>query len=214
MNRHSRNIAALLKNQTARRLSREERRRRAQRTRILLTYLCFLALLSLALLRLAVPVKADATQPQKPPEAAQTAFTDGRSPGDDTPALVACYMDTEQAENELIQEALLSRAHKLENVTITHYDCCVRCCGKSDGITASGRKATPGVTVGVDPAIIPLGSDVLVDYGAGELHYLRADDTGSSVNGKHLDVCVESHEKAISLGVKTATVYWAEQEEP
>ena len=130
------------------------------------------------------------------------------------PGLVRCYLTEEEqeaAENELIEAALLSHAVRLDDVTVTHYCTCSRCCGKSDGITASGRRATPGVSVAVDPSIIPLGSDVLVDYGDGELHYYRADDTGSAVKGAHIDLCMESHEAAIQAGVRTATIYFIEE---
>lgn len=74
-------------------------------------------------------------------------------------------------------------------------------------ITKSGRLATPGVTAAVDPAVIPLGSDILVDFGDGVLQYLRADDTGKGVVGNHIDICVESHDEAVELGRTTATVY-------
>ena len=119
----------------------------------------------------------------------------------------------ESNENERIEAALLARAHVIEDCVVSHYDCCVACCGKDDGITASGRRATPGVTVAVDPGVLPLGSDVLVDYGDGEIHYYRADDVGGAVQGNHIDLCVESHELANQLGMRTATVYWVEQEE-
>ena len=119
---------------------------------------------------------------------------------------------TEDFENENIEAALFAWANVIEDVTVTHYDCCVQCCGKDDGITASGRKATPGVTVAVDPNVIPLGSDVLVDYGDGEIHYYRADDTGGAVKGNHIDLCVGSHEEALQLGRRTATVYWVAAE--
>ena len=139
---------------------------------------------------------------------------DGRLPGDDVPATERCYMTDEEVqesfENENIEQALLAKANKIENVKVTHYCCCVKCCGKADGITYSGVKATPGVTVAVDTSIIPLGSDVLVDYGDGEIHYYRADDTGSAIKGNKLDLCVSSHQDAINLGVRTATVYWVE----
>lgn len=122
----------------------------------------------------------------------------------------------ETNENELIEQALLQNAVKIENVTMTHYCICKKCCGKSPdnpayGITASGRKATPYVSVAVDPDVIPLGSDVLVDYGDGEIHYFRADDTGGAVDGHHIDLCVGSHQEAIELGVKTVTVWWVQQ---
>lgn len=123
----------------------------------------------------------------------------------------------ETNENELIERALLENAIKIENVTMTHYCICKKCCGKSPdnpayGITASGRKATPYVSVAVDPDVIPLGADVLVDYGDGEIHYMRADDVGGSIKGNHIDVCVKDHETAINEGIKTATVYWISPE--
>lgn len=103
-------------------------------------------------------------------------------------------------------------AHKLENVTVTYYDCCVACCGKDDGITYSGTWAVPYETCAVDPDVITLGSAVTVDYGDGELHYCRAEDIGGGVNGNRIDICVSSHEEALELGVRTATVYWIEVE--
>ena len=139
---------------------------------------------------------------------------DGRLPGDNVPATERCYMTDEEVqeafENENIEQALLAKANKIEDVKVTHYCCCVKCCGKDDGITYSGVKATPGVTVAVDTSIIPLGSDVLVDYGDGIINYYRADDTGSAIKGNELDLCVSSHQEAINLGVRTATVYWVE----
>lgn len=137
--------------------------------------------------------------------------TDGSLPGDDVPALVRCALTEEEieaAENEMIEAALLARATRLDDVLVTHYDCCLECCGKTDGITASGLRATPGVTVAVDPDVIPLGADVLVDYGDGEIHYYRADDVGGSIKGNRIDLCVESHEKADELGRRQATVWW------
>lgn len=138
-----------------------------------------------------------------------------RIPGDDSPALFQCSFaeNHEEAENELIEAALLARATKIEDTTITHYCICSKCCGKSPdhpayGITASCRRATPGVSVGVDPDMIPLGADVLVDYGDGEIHYYRADDTGPGISGNHLDLCVGSHQEALELGVRSATVWW------
>ena len=122
----------------------------------------------------------------------------------------------EENENDMIEAALLERATKIENCKVTFYDCCYECCGKEPshpayGITASGLKATPGVTVAVDKSIIPLGSDVLVDFGDGEIHYMRADDTGSVVKGNHIDICVSSHDEALEYGVKTATVWFVKE---
>lgn len=186
-------------------LTREERRRRSKRTLALLTYLCFLLLLLIWLVGFLV---MDVTA--APLSKAIQVRDVGRLPGDDVPATERCYLTKEEikTENELIEEALLARSHKIEDVTVTHYCTCSTCCGWSTGITASGRMATPGVSVAVDPDVIPLGADVLVDYGDGEINYYRADDTGSGVGGNHIDLCMESHEAALQAGVKTATIWW------
>lgn len=148
---------------------------------------------------LVVTVKAAATEgPAASPTEAPAISDAGRLLGDDTPA----------------QEPLrLDQAHVLEGVTITHYDVCSKCCGKVDGITASGVRATPYSTVAVDPTMIPLGSILLVDYGDGAgLCRYRAEDTGAAVKGSHIDLCVGSHAEALQLCRRTATVYWLEPE--
>jgi 3D (Asp-Asp-Asp) domain-containing protein len=124
----------------------------------------------------------------------------------------------EADEDEKIQTALIDKAVEVGETKITHYCICKKCCGKSPdhpayGITASGKKATPYVTVAVDPKLIPLGSDVLVDYGDGVIQTYIAQDTGSGVNGSHIDLCVEDHQTAINLGVKTAKVWFIAPED-
>lgn len=176
-------------------IARYRRRALAAERRVLRLKLIasLLAMASVALLVLVIRAGADALPEDKPPAQAET---------------VTVTITPEEPENERIEAALLASAHRLDNVTVTHYDCCVDCCGKADGITASGVRATPGVTVAVDPAVIPLGADVLVDYGDGMLHYYRADDTGSGVEGNHIDLCVADHQTAVQLGRRTATVWW------
>ena len=66
-------------------------------------------------------------------------------------------------------------------------------CG-GNGITASGTPVTAGLTVAVDPDVIPLGT-VLYIEGVG----IRiAQDTGSAVTGQKIDVAVETHAEAES----------------
>lgn len=167
-----------------------------------------LALLLAALTAgVALVITAKADDAPAVPAAAPIA-DDGHLPGDDVPA----QEPPEAPENEQIEAALLARAIRLDHVTVTHYDICKRCCGKTDGITASGLRAVPHVSVAVDPAVIPLGADVLVDYGDGDIQYYRADDTGSGVRGNHIDLCVSSHDEALQLGRRTATVYWTDSQ--
>lgn len=194
------------------RLTREERKRRSNRRLMYITYLLFLILLLCWLVAyLTMTAQAEPTARYK----AELVRDDGSLPGDDTPATERCYLteeEVEAAENEMIEQALLARSHKLEDVTITFY-CCEEyphICGTGTGITASGRRVTPYVSCAVDTSIIPLGSTVMIEYN-GEMVYLRADDTGGSIKGNRLDIAVNGHSEALSLGVKTADIWWCEE---
>lgn len=190
-------------------LTREERRRKSKRNLILLTYLCFLLLLLIWLVGF-LAMDVTATRLSKAIQVRDV----GRLPGDNVPATEHCYMTAEKikTENELIEEALLARSHKIEDVTITFYCCEARphICGTGTGITASGRRATPYVSCAVDPDVIPLGSTIMIEYN-GEMVYLRADDTGSSIQGNRLDIAVRGHQEALELGIKTADIWWCEE---
>ncbi len=89
--------------------------------------------------------------------------------------------------------------------TITAYCPCAECCGRlADGTTATGLPAGPGI-VAVDPDVIPLGSTVIIDG----MKYLAA-DTGSGVEGLHIDIFLASHEETVAHGVRTADVWVVE----
>lgn len=111
----------------------------------------------------------------------------------------------EQAEG---YEALGSYQY-IGECAITAYCPCAECCGRwADGVTASGLPAGSGI-VAVDPDVIPLGSTVVID---GQ-KYLAA-DTGSGVEGLHIDICMGSHEETVAHGVRTADVWVAKEAQP
>lgn len=86
---------------------------------------------------------------------------------------------------------------------ITYY-CCEpyeHICGTGTGLTATGIPVAPGM-VAVDPDVIPLGSTVIIDG----REYLAA-DTGGAIKGNRIDIAVESHQEALQLGIRTATVW-------
>lgn len=101
-----------------------------------------------------------------------------------------------------------------DDFNLTHYCHCALCCGKSGQPTASGRMPELGVTVGVDPKLIRLGSYLRIEIPDGNGGYTvyrakaRADDTGGAVKGHKIDVFVGSHQEALNLGViRNARVY-------
>ena len=85
---------------------------------------------------------------------------------------------------------------------LTAYCACSRCCGKCDGITASGTIATAGRTIAVDPSKIPYGTEVVI-YG----HTYIAEDCGGAINGNKIDIFFNSHTEALNFGVRYAEVF-------
>lgn len=122
---------------------------------------------------------------------------------------------TETVETEAVQNQA-DNSFQLD-VKCTAYCSCSKCCGRyaknrpldESGkpiiLTASGEKAKEGVTVGVDPKVIPLGSKIIIDG-----HEYTAQDTGNSkfVKNNVIDVYFDNHEEASEFGVQyfTATI--------
>lgn len=77
---------------------------------------------------------------------------------------------------------------------ITGYDTCVQCCGKSDGITASGTYATPGRTVAASSEF-DFGTRLWID-GIGER---VVEDRGGAIGGGRLDVVCNDHDECYSI---------------
>ena len=76
-------------------------------------------------------------------------------------------------------------------------------CGTGTGLTATGTQATAGRTVAVDPSVIPYGTKLYIEgYG-----WRVAEDCGGAVDGKHIDIAVETHSQAISLSTTTGGIW-------
>jgi len=86
------------------------------------------------------------------------------------------------------------RIVSLGEFKLTGYCPCSYCCGEwADGITATQTKATEGRTIAVDPKIIPLGSHVYING-----HEYIAEDTGSAINEKRIDIYYDNHSDCFS----------------
>lgn len=88
---------------------------------------------------------------------------------------------------------------------ITGYDVCVECCGKTDGITASGTVATVGRTVAA-PEEIPFGTRLYIE-GIGDR---IVEDRGGSITGNKLDVLCNDHQECYEI-TKDREVYIIEE---
>ena len=71
------------------------------------------------------------------------------------------------------------------------------------GTTSTGVKPTVGITIAVDPTIIPYGSIVYIE-GFGER---IAQDCGGAIKNNKIDLFVNDYQEACDLGVQYKSVY-------
>ena len=106
--------------------------------------------------------------------------------------------------------AELTIGEPLGEFKLTAYCPCMKCCGKTDGITSTGTTATEGRTIAVDPRVIPYGSSVTLYYEDGTIHTYTAEDCGGAIRENRIDVFFDDHQAAREFGVQTAYVYMEE----
>lgn len=79
---------------------------------------------------------------------------------------------------------------------VTAYCACMQCCGKTNGITASGTKATANRTIAA-PATFSFGSKVVING----VTY-TVEDRGGAIQGNRIDVYMDTHSQALQWGVR------------
>lgn len=81
---------------------------------------------------------------------------------------------------------------------ITHYcnEPYAHICGTGNRKTARGNDTVVGKTVAVDSSVIPYGTKLYIE-GVG---WRYADDRGGGINGNDIDILVDYHDEANSLG--------------
>lgn len=84
---------------------------------------------------------------------------------------------------------------------ITYYCACEKCCGKTNGITASGAKVQAGVTVAA-PKEFKFGTQLMIND-----HIYTVQDRGGAIKNKRIDIYCSTHEEALKNGVDYYDVY-------
>lgn len=117
---------------------------------------------------------------------------------------------TEPPETEPEEPELIS----LGTFKLTAYCSCQRCCGSyalnrpvdengNEIVYGSiGVRLIAGVSIAVDPRVIPYGTQVVIDG-----HTYTAHDTGGNIKGNRIDVYFDDHQEAWDFGTQYAEVF-------
>lgn len=79
---------------------------------------------------------------------------------------------------------------------VTAYCSCAICCGKTNGITASGTHATANRTIAA-PRTFAFGTKVVING----VTY-TVEDRGGAIQGNRIDIYMNSHSEALKWGVR------------
>ncbi len=83
----------------------------------------------------------------------------------------------------------------------TAYCPCVICCGKTNGITASGAHAQANHTIATDSRF-DFGTQLVID---GQVY--TVEDRGGAIQGNRIDIFFNTHQEALEYGRRTVDVY-------
>ena len=90
--------------------------------------------------------------------------------------------------------------------TATGYCACQKCCGKINGVTASGAKAVAGITVAM-PSSYSFGTKIQLKSANGNLmnggNYYTVQDRGGAIKSNRIDIFFSSHQEALNFGRRT-----------
>ena len=79
---------------------------------------------------------------------------------------------------------------------VTAYCACMQCCGKTNGLTASGTHATANRTIAA-PKTFAFGTKVVING----VTY-TVEDRGGAIQGNRIDIYMDTHSEALQWGVR------------
>lgn len=111
---------------------------------------------------------------------------------------------TKQVEEDEVTDVEVETTEQVETetYTITAYCPCIECSEGYGKNTATGKVATEGRTVAVDPKKIPYGTKLEIE-GVG---VRVAEDCGGGIKGNKIDLYFDTHQEVLSFGRQTKKV--------
>lgn len=129
-----------------------------------------------------------------------------------TPEIIIVEEEKEEKEENNIKNEVIMPKQKVTSraktttisntnnwtiATVTAYCACINCCGKTNGITASGTQATAGRTIAMSKNY-KFGTKIEIEgYGI-----FVVEDRGGAIQGTRIDMFFNTHEEALRFGKK------------
>ena len=101
------------------------------------------------------------------------------------------------------------RASVRRTVVATAYCPCSHCCGANSpdaggrGLTASGKRPRPGMTVAADWTLFPPGTRLFIQ----DIGHRVVQDRGQRIVGPRIDIFFHSHAEAVAFGRREVGVH-------
>lgn len=108
-----------------------------------------------------------------------------------------------------------SLAKKVEGITPTvktmntsAYDACVKCCGKTNGITSSGAKASPWYTIAAGKGY-KIGTIIYIPYFKNKPNggWFVVQDRGGAISNNKIDIFMSTHSECLQFGRRNLECY-------
>lgn len=97
---------------------------------------------------------------------------------------------------------------KVSTFNTSAYCACVSCCGKTNGITSSGAKASEWYTIAAGKCY-PIGTVIYIPYFKDKPNggWFVVQDRGGAISSNRIDVFMGSHSQALQFGRRNLTCY-------
>lgn len=109
---------------------------------------------------------------------------------------------------EAITASVAGVEPRVVTLNTSAYCSCVRCCGKSNGITSSGARATEWYTVAAGSGY-PIGTVIYIPALADKPNggWFVVQDRGGAISNNRIDIYMGSHQSAIYFGRRNLECY-------
>lgn len=97
---------------------------------------------------------------------------------------------------------------KVKTMNTSAYDACIKCCGKTNGITSSGAKASPWYTIAAGKGY-KIGTVIYIPYFKNKPNggWFVVQDRGGAISNNKIDIFMSTHNECLQFGRRNLECY-------